>query len=620
MKLQVPFVQLPVQFDAERLAAEMGALGDEAWRPHPQKFPGNFALPLISVNGDPDSDSIAGPMRPTDYLDRCPYLRHTLAHLGAVWGRTRLMKLTGNAEVSRHADTNYYWRERVRVHVPILTRPAVRFLCGDAEVNMAPGECWIFDTWREHRVINAQEAERVHLVADTVGSDAFWERVGRGRALGQDNPDWHAEPLSPDNRTPSDLFLESVNVPRVMSPWELREHIGFLLRELRPHPGQQPFLQRATRFFMAWQALWAEHGDSEAGWGAYRSELDEFTAAIRPHTETMQLVNGTLLFKTLQTMVLGVALADRRSIPQATEERRAAPGLHTVTKSADAEFDRPIFIVSSPRSGSTVLFETLARAPRLHTIGGESHALIEGVPGLRMAMQGFGSNRLDAMAASPEVVAELRRRFLAQLHDRDGNPPSRPPIRMLEKTPKNALRVPFLAQAFPDARFVYLYRDPRETLASMIEAWQSGRFCTYPRLPGWQGLPWSLLLVPGWRELIGKSLHEIVAAQWRITTRILLDDLAVLPAERLCAIRYDNFIADPQAETSALCAALDMEWDQSLQGELPASRYTVTAPAAQKWRRHQHDIETVLPGLQAEIERAERMTGAARIPGTATVA
>ncbi|MEO6967400.1 MAG: sulfotransferase [Rhodanobacteraceae bacterium] len=619
MKLQVPFVQLPVQFDAERLAAEMYALGDEAWRPHPQKFPGNFALPLISVNGDPESDSIAGPMRPTEYLNRCPYLKQTLAHIGAVWGRTRLMKLTGQAEVSKHADTNYYWRERVRVHVPVVTRPAVRFLCGDAEVNMAPGECWIFDTWREHRVINAQNDERVHLVADTVGSDAFWERVGRGRALGQNNSAWRADLVQPDESI-SPLLLESVNVPRVMSPWELREHIGFLLRELRPHPQQQQFLQSATRFFMAWQALWAEFGDSEAGWPAYRSELDEFATAIRSHAETMQLVNGTLLFKTLQTMVLGVALADRRSIPQATEERQAAPGLHTVTKDTDAEFYRPIFIVSSPRSGSTVLFETLARAPRLYTIGGESHALIEGVPGLRMAMQGFGSNRLDAAAASPGVVAELRHRFLAKLHDRDGNPPSRLPLRMLEKTPKNALRVLFLAQAFPEARFVYLYRDPREILASMIEAWQSGRFCTYPLLPGWQGLPWSLLLVPDWRELIGKPLHEIVAAQWRTTTRILLDDLAALPAERHCVIRYDNFVADPQTEISALCTALGLEWDQSLQGELPASRYTVTAPSAQKWRRHQREIEAVLPGLQTEIERAERMAGAGRVAPTASVA
>jgi hypothetical protein len=69
MKLQVPFIQLPVRFDAERMASEVSALGDGAWRPHPQKFPGNYSLPLISVNGDPASDSIAGPMRPTSSLE-----------------------------------------------------------------------------------------------------------------------------------------------------------------------------------------------------------------------------------------------------------------------------------------------------------------------------------------------------------------------------------------------------------------------------------------------------------------------------------------------------------------------------------------------------------------------
>lgn len=41
MKLQVPFIQLPVRFDAETLAAEVAALGEEAWRSHPQGYPGN---------------------------------------------------------------------------------------------------------------------------------------------------------------------------------------------------------------------------------------------------------------------------------------------------------------------------------------------------------------------------------------------------------------------------------------------------------------------------------------------------------------------------------------------------------------------------------------------------
>ena len=110
MKLSVPFVQLPVQFDHGRLLEEIRALDPSSWMEHPQKFPGNFALPLISVGGDPLSDAIAGPMRPTPNLQRCPYLTQVLHRIGAVWGRTRLMKLSGGAEVTPHADISYYWR------------------------------------------------------------------------------------------------------------------------------------------------------------------------------------------------------------------------------------------------------------------------------------------------------------------------------------------------------------------------------------------------------------------------------------------------------------------------------------------------------------------------------
>ena len=47
-------------------------------------------------------------------------------------------------------------------------------------------------------------------------------------------------------------------------------------------------------------------------------------------------------------------------------------------------------------------------------------------------------------------------------------------LRFLEKTPKNALRVPFFARIFPDARFIFLWRDPRENIASIMQAWRPG--------------------------------------------------------------------------------------------------------------------------------------------------
>jgi hypothetical protein len=308
MKLQVPFIQLPVHFDADVLAAEVAALGEEAWRPHPQGFPGNSALTLITTGGDPDSDSVTGAMQPTDYLRRCPYLMQVMACLDAVWGRSRLMRLSGHAEVTPHADINYYWRERVRVHVPIVTQPTVRFACGDAVVNMAAGECWIFDTWRMHHVVNDAEHERIHLVADTVGGEGFWQLVGRGRTPGAPRPGWQPQRLAPQPDVVTDLACEAVNVPTVMTPWEMRYHLGFLFEESLPHPALATAQQIAGRFLWTWQALWAQYGEDERGWPAYRQALEAFAQNIRPAAEAVQLRNHNGLWKVLFAVVVRTAL------------------------------------------------------------------------------------------------------------------------------------------------------------------------------------------------------------------------------------------------------------------------------------------------------------------------
>ena len=65
MKLPLPFIQLPLTFDAPALAREIDALGESVWMPHPQGFPGNSMLPLIAVDGDAANESFGGEMRPT---------------------------------------------------------------------------------------------------------------------------------------------------------------------------------------------------------------------------------------------------------------------------------------------------------------------------------------------------------------------------------------------------------------------------------------------------------------------------------------------------------------------------------------------------------------------------
>jgi hypothetical protein len=176
---------------------------------------------------------------------------------------------------------------------------------------------------------------------------------------------------------------------------------------------------------------------------------------------------------------------------------------------------------------------------------------------------------------------------------------------MLEKTPKNALRVPFFDAIWPDANFVYLYRDVRQTLHSMMEAWHSGGFRTYPRMPGWPGLAWSLLLVPGWQRLKGMPLPEIVAHQWVITTNVLLDDLEQLDPQRVHVIDYSALVASPRAQMEQLASGLGLTWDRPLTS-LRLSKTTVSAPDPDKWRRIEPAIEAIWPIVEQADARATK--------------
>ena len=178
MRLLKPFFRLPVRLDAARLRAEASALPASAWAPHPNHIEGNSSVRLISAGGG-ENDDVNGVMMPTAHLEQLPYVRQILASFGVVWSRSQLLRLAPGAVVPEHADINYHWFTRVRLHVPIITRPEVKFHCGDRVVHMAAGEAWVFDNWRLHSVENPTPDERIHLVADTSGSAAFWQLVAQ---------------------------------------------------------------------------------------------------------------------------------------------------------------------------------------------------------------------------------------------------------------------------------------------------------------------------------------------------------------------------------------------------------------------------------------------------------
>jgi hypothetical protein len=253
------------------------------------------------------------------------------------------------------------------------------------------------------------------------------------------------------------------------------------------------------------------------------------------------------------------------------------------------------------------MFETLAASSQLCTVGGEAHWLVEGIESLRPGAPNVDSNRLTAEHASPAIANDIREQILARLKDHTGQALSESGTRrFLEKTPKNALRIPFFNHIFPDAQFVLLWREPRENISSIMEAWRSGQWCTYPKLDGFEG-PWSMLLPPGWRSMNGRALEEIAAWQWRETNARILDDLQTLSPQRWTVVQYADLVREPAGAIGKVCAFLGMSVDPALASRvaqpLPQSRYTLTAPAADKWRANEAEIAKVLPSVLATWDR-----------------
>ena len=309
MELSRPLVKLPIRFDAEALEREVRALPKSAWVPHPTGFVGNEAVRLITPGGKP-TDDLGGEMAPTEQLLACPYIMETMASIGAVWGRSRLMGLGAGADVPPHIDSHYYWRTHWRIHIPVITNPGVTFTCGGETVHMSAGECWVFDSFKAHKVHNGGSEQRIHLVLDTVGGGRLRELIEAGeRGSGE------AELVRPGTFPAGNLAFERVNSPRVMSPWEIRAHLGFLAQHAMPHPLLAPVLKRLDDFASDWAAVWAQFEAGEAGWPGYLRLLNELKADLMAiGGAPVQLRNRLSLYQVLDHMVLLNLFADAQAV------------------------------------------------------------------------------------------------------------------------------------------------------------------------------------------------------------------------------------------------------------------------------------------------------------------
>ena len=304
MRIGRPLLRLPIRFCAETLAREVAALPEAAWMPHPQQFDGNASVPLVSPGGAKNHQAV-GPMAPTEWLRRCPYILEIMQALDSTWGRSRLMGLEAGAQVPEHVDINYYWRTHLRIHIPVITNLDVAFTCAGETIRMPAGECWILDSFYRHSVVNGGSETRVHLVLDTVGSGSLWDLMDWAR-----NGDTEDRFLTPGETPAQSLDFEQVNAPLIMSPWEMKTHIAYIADWTDDGPELQQVLRILDRFVMEWGGTWARHAVSEAGLPFYVQQLTDVREALgNAGVADSRMRNGRPLLTSVDQFILTNAIA-----------------------------------------------------------------------------------------------------------------------------------------------------------------------------------------------------------------------------------------------------------------------------------------------------------------------
>lgn len=165
---------LPFRFDPERLQADLSNVKAQNWQIHfnTSIFEGDWSgVPLRAVEGshaaiysDPNPNGV---WSDTTLLGDCPYFQEVLSTFNCPLLSVRLLRLGPNAIIKEHRDyalgMDY---GEVRIHIVIVTNPAVECRIGDQNYCWREGECWYGDFSQTHRFANKGQTERVHMVLD----------------------------------------------------------------------------------------------------------------------------------------------------------------------------------------------------------------------------------------------------------------------------------------------------------------------------------------------------------------------------------------------------------------------------------------------------------------------
>jgi tetratricopeptide (TPR) repeat protein len=269
------------------------------------------------------------------------------------------------------------------------------------------------------------------------------------------------------------------------------------------------------------------------------------------------------------------------------------PAVFDSLRDAGSTDARPVFIIGMPRSGTTLLSQMLASHPSIISVGEQTIAI-------RSFWRVLIKGRSATVAGIPaSVIREAADWHMQKLEDRVGRLSLRTDgERIVDKLPGNYMYAGWLAIAFPNAAIIHCLRDPRDVALS---CWRTH----------FTSINWGLDL-----EHITHRLeqHRRMMRHWRTTI-----------GDRLTEIRYEQLVADPEAELRRLLAAMGLDWHPDVlafaerkglvrTASLHQVRQPLNSQGIGRWRRYEETLQPFLSRLNAIAAQDDIEMGASCAP------
>lgn len=237
---------------------------------------------------------------------------------------------------------------------------------------------------------------------------------------------------------------------------------------------------------------------------------------------------------------------------------------------------KSIIIIGAPRSGTNMLRDILCEFKGVGTWPCDEINYI-----WRHGNMSLETDQFDKFMVTPKITKYINQQFdsLAQKNDLDF---------VVEKTCANSLRVSFVNEIVPSAKYIFIYRDGVDAAGSAQKRWTAEldipyilkkvRYVPLMDLP-YYGIRYFwhriykifskekrlALWGPQFNDLneaLKKyTLEEVGALQWKMCVDLSEEAFENISADRIVRVKYEEFVTNPKEELKKILDKFEIKYN-----------------------------------------------------------